>query len=151
MSRSLFSPLEPERLDRSGRARVRSMRRDGGKTMAPIADRSVAHGTYHLRSSKPLQKSIGKHCKPKRWTDTGHWWADSHHSGYVLLGVATVAPLYTCDRHVDNDFVNLYLVAERLVQSGPGRCHSTHINGRKTSKSIAVRSLPYGTCNYHVI
>ena len=53
-----FSPLEPERLVRSGRMNVGSVRRNGGKTMVPAADRSVARGTCHGQSRKPLQKIV---------------------------------------------------------------------------------------------
>ena len=51
-----FSPLEPERLVGSGRANIHSMRRDGGKTMATVSDRSVERGTCLERSRKALHK-----------------------------------------------------------------------------------------------
>ena len=55
-----FSPVEPERLVQSEGANTRSMRRSGGKTMVPTADRSVA--MHVLRAI--LQKVANINCAP---------------------------------------------------------------------------------------
>ena len=48
------------------------------------------------------------------------------------------------------DFIDLFnfIASERLVRSGPERCHSTQFSGRKAS-SLALHSVPYGTCRWH--
>ena len=44
-----FLPLEPEEMARSGRANnIHSLRRNDGKTMVTVSDRSVARGTCDL-------------------------------------------------------------------------------------------------------
>ena len=62
--------LEHERVARLGRVSILSMRRKGGKTMAPVTDRSVARGTCHMRSRKTSQKISSQGCRPNQWTDT---------------------------------------------------------------------------------
>ena len=82
-----FSPLETERLVRSGRANIHSMRRNGGKTLKTVLDRSVARGTCHVRPRKPLQKSCSAGCRPNQWTDLAQtWWSDSHCRWAQALG-----------------------------------------------------------------
>ena len=53
-----FSTLEPKGLVGWGRANIHSMCRKGRKTMVMASDQSVAPGTCHVRSRKPLQKSV---------------------------------------------------------------------------------------------
>ena len=100
---AFWSP-EHERLVRSGRANIRSMRRSGRKddgaccrligcrwqvprAIVPVADRSVTRGRCHVLSCKKLQKSIGTRCRPNQWRDSGQtWWTDSHRSHHIPWG-----------------------------------------------------------------
>ena len=117
--RQAFSTLEPKRLVGSGRANSHSMRRSGGKTMATVSNRSVAHGTCHVRSRKPLQKN----CTPGS--------GQTNKRTRLKLGglIATVdglhpwerrrwRPLHTCGRHVNSDFIISVFAYERRVRLG---------------------------------
>ena len=55
-----FSTQEPERLVGSGLANTRSMRQNGGKTMVPGSDRSVARGTCHMLLPNPCKKVVAR-------------------------------------------------------------------------------------------
>ena len=70
-----------------------------------------------------------------------------------LLGQATVAPLHTCARHVNIDFIITVLTQELLVQSRLGRCHLTQVDVRKKGNSVAARShhMPCACCTWHVV
>ena len=61
--------------------------------------------------------------------------------GLDLLGYATVAPLHTCERHVNGDFRSLLFAEEGPVKSGLGRCHSTQFNDGKKAKAIAAGAV----------
>ena len=112
-----FSPLEPERLVRSRRVNVGSMRRNGGKTMVPVADRSVARGTRHVRSRKSLP--IFFFVRPAHQTSGrirfNHRRPVVTMGGQVQLeGQRRSRPLYTCDRHVARDLTLVHFAQERL-------------------------------------
>ena len=80
--------------------------------------------------------------------DAGQTNGRTHHEWLCAFGGWRRWRLFgTCERHVDNDFINWSLVAERLIRPEPKR---RRVRGRKIAKSIAARSLPYGTCHCHV-
>ena len=51
-------PLTPERLVGSGRADIRSMRQNGGKTTVPVPDQSVARAMCDR--ANPCKKAVAK-------------------------------------------------------------------------------------------
>ena len=55
-----FLALEPERLDRSGRGNIRSMRRNGGKTMKQVTDRSVASDMARAITQTLTEKTLAR-------------------------------------------------------------------------------------------
>ena len=87
-------------------------------------------------------------CKNQSEMDAGQTNGRTHHEWLCAFGGWRRWRLFgTCERHVDNDFMNWSLVAERLIRPEPKR---RRIRGRKIAKSIAARSLPYGPCHCHV-
>ena len=134
-----FSPLEPEQLVRSGRANIHSMHWNSGKAKVYVVDRSVAHGTCHARSRKPLQKSIGQRCRPNQWTDSAQtWWADSHHGGgyRFVWGWRWWRLFGTCERQMARNLTLMHFAPERLVRLGREIHRSTRSDDGKITLSI---------------
>ena len=79
-----FSILEPKQRGRSGREIIRSMRRNGRKTIVTFSDQSVACGRCHVQpiGLQPLPSDRTEGCRTNQWTDsTQTWWADGHYRG----------------------------------------------------------------------
>ena len=118
-----FWPLEPERLVRSGRANIRSMRWSGGKTTVPVADRLVAHDRYNVPFCKKSLVNVAGQTNGQNRLKLGGPIATMGGGG------ADGGALHTCDRHVTRDFTLLYFAPERLVRLGQERHRSTRKDG----------------------
>ena len=107
-----FSPLEPERLIGSGRANIHSMRQNSGKTMVPVPDRSVAHGTCDRANAciKPAVRGTGQTIGQIRLTLGGHM------VGPIRLGKRRLRPLHSCERHVNSVFSISVFAHKRRVR-----------------------------------
>ena len=128
-----FSPPEPERLVGSGLTNIHSMRRNSGKTMVMVLDRSVAHGMCHVRSRKPLHKSCSPDCKLGGLIVTI---GICHHS----WGRRRWRHLYTCGRHVNSDFIISVLAHEWRVRLRREGHRSTLTDCGKIASSIVEGS-----------
>ena len=104
----VFKHFGTRGLDRSGRGRHHSTRRNGGRTMVPIVERLVPSGTCHVSMCQPLQRNflMRLHAKPVDGYDkdfVGRW---PPLEDKIRLGKRWWLPLGTLHRQLPIDFIN---------------------------------------------